>query len=133
MSNNLYPSYGLSGSTKSRGISGTTVGGKNALDVHVVSTESANNFTSYESKSFTISGAQTNYNVKTAESMFGTVASSPNTTIYASVACTVKLNATGNSGIALLAGEEITITGYAVTNIFITTTADTDIRVVLFS
>lgn len=37
MSGNLYPSYGLSGATKTRGISGTTKGGKNCLDVNVLS------------------------------------------------------------------------------------------------
>lgn len=37
MSGNLYPSFGLSGATKYRGISGTTKGGKNCLDVNVLS------------------------------------------------------------------------------------------------
>lgn len=36
MGGNIYPSYGLSGTTKSRGISGSTKSGKNALDVNIL-------------------------------------------------------------------------------------------------
>lgn len=35
MSSNIYPSYGLSGTSKNRGISGSTKNGKNCLDVSV--------------------------------------------------------------------------------------------------
>lgn len=128
----IYPSYGLSGTTKNNGISGTTKDSKNGLDVFVLG-NGGSDYTLYESKTFTITGAQTNYNVETSETMFAIVETAKNITVYADVACTVKLNATGNSAISLLAGEEINITGLAVTNLFITTTADTVIRVVMFS
>jgi len=123
----IHPSFGLS---NSRGISGTTKGSKNALDVNVLGSDGYD-FTLYEAKSFTISGAQTNYNVKTSQSMFGTVVTAKSVSIYTDIACTVKLNATGNNAIPLLAGEEIKIEGLPTTNLFITTTADTVIRVVL--
>lgn len=41
MSGNIYPSFGLSGATKTRGISGTSKNGKNALDVNIVAESSA--------------------------------------------------------------------------------------------
>jgi hypothetical protein len=119
------------GVTNEHAISGTTKSTKNCLDVNVVSTE-GNDFTLYEAKTFTITGAETNYNVDTEESMFSTVATSKVTTVYADVACTVRLNLAAASTINLLAGEEIRISGYPVTNLFITTTADTVVRVVLF-
>jgi len=103
---NLYPSYGLSGATKSRGISGTTKNSKNALDVNVVGTDSSN-YTLYESKTFTITGAETDYNVKTAESMFATVTSAKSIMIYTDIASEVNLNLSTNNAIALLSGEEI--------------------------
>lgn len=132
MSGQIYPSYGLSGVTKSRGISGTTVGGKNALDVNIVAeTSGGTKFTAYESKTFTISGATTDTNIKTTQSMFGTVVTAKSVAVYSDTSCTIKLNATTNNGIVLLAGEEKVIEGLDITNLFITTTANTAVRVTL--
>jgi len=130
MSGQLYPSFGLSGVTKSRGVSGTTKSSKNALDVNVVGTDS-NNYTLYEAKSFTITGAQTDYDIGTTQSMFDTVATAKSISVYVDVAATLKLNATGNSGIGIIAGEEINLEGLPTTNLFMTTTADTVVRVIL--
>ncbi len=128
----IYPSYGLSGTTKYNGISGTTIGGKNALDVNIVGETSGGTlYTLYESKTFTITGATTDTNIKTTQSMFGTVATAKSVAIYSDIACTVKLNANTNDGIVLIAGEEKVIEGLDVTNLFITTTVDTLIRVTL--
>lgn len=132
MSKVIYPSYGLSGPTKYNGISGTTIRGKNALDVNIVGeTNGGTLYTLYESKTFTITGATTDTNIKTTQSMFGTVATAKSVAIYSDIACTVKLNANTNDGIVLIAGEEKVIEGLDVTNLFITTTADTLIRVTL--
>lgn len=91
----------------------------------------ASGFTSYSAKTFTIGGAQTNYNVKTAQSLFASTASS--VTLKTDIACTIKINAATNDGIALDAGEEIVISGFlaGISNIFITTTADTAIRIII--
>lgn len=129
---NLYPSYGLSGATKTRGISGTTKGGKNCLDVNVLGTENVD-FTAYEAKAFSLSGVNTNYNVKTGQSMFGTVASSKSTTIYADATCTIRLNVNTADAITILGGTEKQITGFPITNIFVTTTADTSLQIELFA
>lgn len=132
MSNVIYPAGGLSGSKKYDGITGTSVGSKNALDVNIAGQSSGGSlYTVYEAKTFTISGATTNTNIKTTQSMFGTVVTAKSVAVYSDIACTVKLNATGNNGIVLLAGEEKVIEGLDVTNLFITTTADTVIRVTL--
>jgi len=128
----IYPSYGLSGDTKYNGISGTTKDSKNALDVYVLGSGGAD-YTLYESKAFTITGADTNVNIKTTESMFATVATSKNTQIYVDKACTVRLGLVGNDAISLLAGEEINISGLAIINLFITTTETTAVRVTLLS
>lgn len=130
MSGQIYPSFGLSGGTKTRGISGTTKSGKNCLDMHVVE---GGTKTNYESKTFTISGAQSNYDVKTNQSMFSTVTTATTVQVYVDIAATVKLNAAGNDGIQMVAGEDFVVSGLDVTNLFITTTADTVVRVTMFS
>lgn len=132
MSRVIYPSYGLSGTTKYNGISGTTIRGKNALDVNIAGNSNGGTLHSaYESKTFTILGATTDTNIKTTQTMFGTVATAKSVAVYSDIACTVKLNANTNDGIVLVAGEEKVIEGLDVTNLFITTTADTVIRVTL--
>jgi hypothetical protein len=90
--------------------------------------QSTENYSSYEAKTFTISGAQTNYNIATSQTMFATPVRQ--ISVYSDVASTVKLNATGNDGIVLAAGEEITIQGLLVSNVFVTTSGNTVIRIV---
>lgn len=89
-------------------------------------------YTAYEAKSFTISGAQNDYNVATQQTMFAV----PRTKVLikSDIACTLELNASTSVGqIVLAAGEQITIDQFSITNIFITTTGDTAIRIVAFS
>lgn len=88
-------------------------------------------FTTYESKSFTITGAQTNYNVATQQTMFAT--SKRSMSITSDIASTIKLNAATNDGIALGAGEQLTIDGYTTSNVFITTTGNTVVRIISFA
>ena len=88
-------------------------------------------FTAYEAKTFTITGAQTNYDVATSESMFAT--SRTTVSVKTDIATTLKLNATGGGSILLAAGEQITIENFNITNLFITTSGTTVIRVVAFS
>lgn len=89
-------------------------------------------YTAYEAKSFSITGAQNDYNVATQQTMFA----SPRTKVMikSDIACTVELNASSGVGAIVLAvGEQFTIEDFSVTNVFITTTADTAIRIVAFS
>lgn len=88
-------------------------------------------YRTYESKSFTITGAQTNYNVATQQTMFAT--DKKTVSVKCDFACTIKINATTNDSISLEAGEQITIDGFAVSNIFVTTTASTTIRILSFA
>ena len=109
-------------------VTGTSVGEKRYLDVSQI----GSSFSSYEALSFTIVGAESDYNVKAEESMFSTVTTATKVSIYTDIASSIKLNSDTNDSIGLLAGEEITLSGYPITNIFIDTTADTDVRVILF-
>jgi len=108
-------------------VTGTAVGEKILLDVSTF----GGSFGSYEAKTFTITGVTTNTDVKTTQSMFATVPSASKVSIYSDIASTVKLNSASNSGITLIAGEEITVSGMEITDLFITTTANTVIRVIL--
>lgn len=108
-------------------VTGTQIGDKTLLDVAQV----GSSFSAYEALTFTITGAQSNYDVATEESMFATVTAATEVRVYTDIASTLKLNASGGDAIGLLAGEEITLKGIEVTNLFITTTADTVVRVIL--
>lgn len=83
--------------------------------------------TTYEAKSFSI-GAETDYNTKTAEGLFGTA--HKNVKFKTDIACIIKLNDVANDPITLQATEELPITGISVTNIFVTSTAATSIRII---
>lgn len=88
-------------------------------------------FTTYEAKQFTIAGAQNDYNVATQQTMFAT--SKRSMSITSDIASTIKLNAATNDGIALAAGEQLTIDGYTTSNVFITTTGNTVVRIISFA
>lgn len=78
----------------------------------------------YTAKTFTITGAQTNYDVKTSESTLAGI-QYDYMWITADVACTLKFNATGNNSITIAAGQVREFATINFTNIFITTTATT--------
>lgn len=85
----------------------------------------------YESKTFTITGAQTNYSIKTEQSVPTVTRNVVN--IKADVACTIKFNDTTLAPIGIAAGETRTFDHLvAINDIFVTTTATTVIRVELF-
>lgn len=88
-------------------------------------------YTAYEAKTFTITGAQTNYAVKAGQSMFAV----PRTTVLVKtdIACTVRFGVVGNSAISLAAGEQFTMDKFSVADLFVTTTGDTILRVVALS
>lgn len=96
----------------------------------VVDTE-ALSYTAYEAKSFTITGAQTNYAVKAQQSMFA--AARKKVLVKTDIACTVRFGVVGNNAISLAAGEQFTFEKFSVDDLFITTTADTVIRVIALS
>lgn len=132
MSRVLYGAYGQSGATKNNGISASTKNGRNGLDVNVLGNDS-NDFSAYEAKTFTITGATTNTNIKTTESLFGTVVTAKEVRVYSDIATTIKLNSTDDDSIVTIAGEEITFKGLPVTNLFITTSGNTVVRVIILA
>ena len=87
-------------------------------------------YTGYESKGFTITGAQTDYDVKVNQSLFATAKTS--VTIKTDIACSVRFGVIGNSQITLAAGESLTIDKMSMANCFITTTGTTVIRFIAF-
>ena len=78
----------------------------------------------YTAKSFTITGAQNDVDVKTTETTLAGK-SYDYLWITADVACTVKFNSTANNAIAIAAGQTREFATITFTNIFITTTATT--------
>ncbi len=84
--------------------------------------------TSYESAQFTISGAQNNYDVKTNTSKPSKTSRS--ITIKAFSACTIKLNSSANDAITFAAGEQQTFNDLPVSNLYVTTTGDTIVRII---
>lgn len=84
----------------------------------------------YESKQFTISGAQTDYNVATQQSLFARTMR--RVRVLSNIASVVKINSASANSINIAAGEEVTIDDLGVSNLYITTTADTIIRIVSF-
>lgn len=84
----------------------------------------------YESAQFTVNGSQTDYDVKAATGKPS--AASRSIEIKASVACSIKLNSTSNDAIAFAAGEQKTFSDYPVSNIYVTTTDATVIRILSF-
>lgn len=90
----------------------------------------SNSYTAYEAQQFTITGAQSDYDVATQESMF--VNDALEVSIISSIDCSFKLNSASNDSIPLLAGQERVIGKFDISNLFITTTADTDIEIIAF-
>jgi hypothetical protein len=86
--------------------------------------------TTYESDQFTISGAQSNYDV--ALNTGKPSKTSRSITIKAFSACTIKLNSTSNDAITFAAGEQQTISDLPVSNLYVTTTGDTIIRIISY-
>lgn len=90
------------------------------------------NYTSAEGKEFSITGAQTDYNVASSQTMFAVTRTK--VLILADAACVVEVN-TGTSPaltINLKANEQHTIENFPVTNLFITTTGTTAVRVIAY-
>lgn len=85
-------------------------------------------FTAYEAKTFTITGAQTNYAVKANESMFAVTRRE--VTVKTDIACTVRFGVVGNAAISLAAGESFTMDKFSCVDVFITTTGTTVIRLI---
>lgn len=106
-------------------VSGTPIG--DITTPMVVDTEGVS-YTAYEAKTFTITGAQTNYDVKVSESMFA--AARKEVTVKTDIACTVRFGVIGNAAIALAAGESFTMDKFSMANIFVTTTGTTVLRVI---
>lgn len=89
-------------------------------------------YTAYEAKSFSITGAQNDYNVATQQTLF--VTPKTKVIIKTDIAATLELNAsTGVGQIVTTAGEQLTLEDFPISNIFITTTADTAVRIISFS
>ena len=83
-------------------------------------------FSSYESGQVSPGANANGYNVKTAGGLFSTVTSSNDTTIKnldGAETITVYLNTDGSNPITIEKGESLNIANFAVTNIFIDTTA----------
>jgi hypothetical protein len=81
-------------------------------------------YPNYEAKKFSPGASQTDYDVKTAKSMFAIVTKSGQTTIKnkdSSNIMTVKLNATSKDSFDVEPNSIVTLNTYLVTNIFITT------------
>jgi hypothetical protein len=93
----------------------------------------SSSFPKYEPKKFTITGAQTDYNVKTLQSMFSTVTSATYAEIYVNVDCTVKVNANTAPATTLFAGFSTPFQLSGITNLFLTTTGDTIVQIRLFA
>jgi hypothetical protein len=109
-------------------VEGTPVG--TAANPLAVNSEAVS-FTAYEAKSFTITGAQTNYAVKAQQSMFAVARKK--VLVKTDIACTVRFGVVGNSAISLAAGEQFSMDKFSCVDVFITTTADTVIRIVASS
>lgn len=97
------------------------------------SSASSGSFSSYEPKKFTISGQQTNYDVKTLQSMFATVTSATYVEIYVNVDSTVKLNVNTAPETTLFAGMATPFNLAGITNLFISTSGDTVVQVRLYA
>lgn len=106
---------------------GTTLG--TPMNPLVVNTEGVA-YIGYEAKSFTI-GAETNYDIKVGQTLFASTMRS--VTIKVSAIATLKINATSGQGIILAAGEQITVDKLAITNMYLTTTGSTDVRIISFT
>ncbi len=85
-------------------------------------------YTSYESKTFTISGAVSNYDVKANQVTLFTQ-TYKEMEIHTDIASTVKLNSASAVGVNLLATEAKKFSNFSMTDAFITTTGDTVIRI----
>ena len=104
-------------------------GSYSAITTHKVKV-STNNYSKYEATQFTITGADTNYDVATEETFF--VYQAKKIDVYVDTACTVKINSASNDAINLAGGEQFTFESEQafITNLFITTTSDTIVRIV---
>jgi Na+-transporting NADH:ubiquinone oxidoreductase subunit NqrF len=75
---------------------------------------------SYESKEFTVNNGASDYDVKTQQSMFATVATARRVLIRTDKTITIKFNATGNQSITIASTDSpFVIESLEVTNIFI--------------
>ncbi len=90
--------------------------------------KSDTNFLGYEALKFTITGAQTNYDVGSNQATLF-VHPYRQMTVKVSVASTVRLNTTSMGAIAMGTGEIRTIDKFTTTDAFITTTGDTDVTI----
>ena len=88
-------------------------------------------YTAYEAKTFTITGAQTNYAVKASQTMFAVTRTSVK--VKTDIACTVRFGVVGNSAVDLAAGEQFTMDRFSMADCFITTTGTTVIRLIALS
>jgi len=104
-----------------------------SLNGNAVNSSSSSAYSSYEPKKFTISGAQTDYDVKTLQSMFATVTSATYAEIYVNVDCTVKVNVNTAPATTLFAGFSTPFQLSGITNLFLTTTGDTIVQIRLFA
>lgn len=81
-------------------------------------------YANYEAKKFSPGASQTNYNVKTSQSMFAIVPAAGVTTIKnndGAQTMTVKLNLSTNTAFDVPPNSSVTISTFLVTNLFLTT------------
>lgn len=91
---------------------------------------SSTRFTTYNAKTITIPAAQTDYDIAaTNQTLF--TSTQKYVSIYAKdAAITVKLNDDGNDGIDFDSGEQQVWDEKEITNVFITTTVETIVRII---